>query len=131
MFTFTFVDLEYETSVSIWEFEMIIELKWSFCLHLCSLHDLIHRTQMKLRLLIKSVTLICLWKLVFPVGIIEISTTRKTFLLFFRSLHDYWPPNKWNVLVNTSWGEMERCEKRAFQLHKMRKEISRNIKLSK
>jgi len=28
MFTLTFFDLEYETSVSIWEFEMMIELKW-------------------------------------------------------------------------------------------------------
>jgi len=28
MFTFTLVDLEYETSVSIWEFEMMIVLKW-------------------------------------------------------------------------------------------------------
>jgi len=28
MFNFTFVDLEYETSDSIWEFEMIIVLKW-------------------------------------------------------------------------------------------------------
>jgi len=28
MFTLTLVDLEYETSVSIWEFEMMILLKW-------------------------------------------------------------------------------------------------------
>jgi len=28
MFTLTFVDLEYETSVSIWEFEMMFVLKW-------------------------------------------------------------------------------------------------------
>jgi len=28
MFTFTLVDLEYESSVSIWEFEMMIVLKW-------------------------------------------------------------------------------------------------------
>jgi len=28
MFTLTFVDFEYETSVSIWEFEMMIVLKW-------------------------------------------------------------------------------------------------------
>jgi len=27
MFTLTFVDLEYETSVSVWEFKMIV-LKW-------------------------------------------------------------------------------------------------------
>jgi len=28
MFTLTLVDLEYETSVSIWEFEMMIVIKW-------------------------------------------------------------------------------------------------------
>jgi len=28
MFTLILVDLEYETSVSIWEFEMMIVLKW-------------------------------------------------------------------------------------------------------
>jgi len=33
MFTLTLVDLEYETKVSIWEFEMLIVLKWYICLH--------------------------------------------------------------------------------------------------
>jgi len=28
MFTLTLVDLEYETSIYIWEFEMMIFLKW-------------------------------------------------------------------------------------------------------
>jgi len=28
MFTLTLVDLDYEISVSIWEFEMMIVLKW-------------------------------------------------------------------------------------------------------
>jgi len=28
MFTLNLVELEYETSVSIWEFEMMIVLKW-------------------------------------------------------------------------------------------------------
>jgi len=28
MFTLTLVDLEYENSVSIWEFEIMIVLKW-------------------------------------------------------------------------------------------------------
>jgi len=32
MFTLTFVDLEYETSISIWEFEMIIVLNNSFAI---------------------------------------------------------------------------------------------------
>jgi len=39
MFTLTLVDLEYETSVSIWEFRMMIVLELKFCLHFSSLHD--------------------------------------------------------------------------------------------
>jgi len=58
----------------------------------------------------------------FPIGIIEVSTSRKCcFCLYFSSLHDYWPPSTCNSLLHTSWGKMERCEKRAFQLLKMRK----------
>ena len=85
---------------------------------------------MELILLMNSDTLICLWKLVFPIGIIEDSTSLKCcFWLYFSSLHDYWPPSTWNVLVHTSWCEMERCEKRVFQLLNMRKKkISWNIK---
>jgi hypothetical protein len=85
---------------------------------------------MKLSLLMNSNTLICLWIFVFPIGIIEDSTSRKCcFWIYFRSLHDYWPPNTWNSLVHTSLGEIERCEKRAFQLLKMRKKKLRlNIK---
>jgi len=80
--------------------------------------------------LMKSDTLICLRILVFPIGIIEVSTSRKySFWLYFSSLHDYWPPSTWNSLVHTAWGEMERCEKRAFQHLKMRKKkINGNIK---
>jgi len=39
MFTLTLFDLVYETSVSIWEFAMMILLKWYFCLHFSLLHD--------------------------------------------------------------------------------------------
>jgi len=60
MFTLTLVELEYETSDSIWEFEMMIVLKGYFCLHFNSLHDYIHKTQMKLSLLMNSDTLNCL-----------------------------------------------------------------------
>ena len=78
--------------------------------------------QMKLSLLMNPDTLICLWILVFPIGIIEISTSTKCcFWLYFSSLLDYWPPSTWYSLLHTSWGEMERCEKRNFQLLKMRK----------
>ena len=74
-------------------------------------------------------TLICIWILVFPIGIIQVSTPRKwSFLLYYSSLHDYWPPNNL-ISVHNSLGEMERCEKRAFQLLKLRKnKISWNLK---
>ena len=85
---------------------------------------------MKLRFVIKSDTLICIWILVFPIGIIEFTTPRKwSFWHFIGTLNDYWPPSAWNVLVDNSWGEKEGFEKRAFQLLKMRKKkISWNIK---
>ena len=71
-----------------------------------------------------------LWILVLPIGIIEVSTSRKfCFWFYFSSLHDYWTPSTWKSLVHTSWGEMELCEKRAFQLlKKWKKNMSWNIK---
>ena len=43
-------------------------------------------------LLMNSDTLICIWILAFPIGIIQVSNSRKwIFLLYFSSLHDYWP----------------------------------------
>jgi len=52
-----------------------------------------------------------------------------SFLVYFSSLHDFWPPSTWYSLVDTSLGERERCEKRTFQLLKTRKKIiSWNIK---
>jgi len=39
MFTLKLVDFEYETSVSIWEFEMIIVINSYFCLHFSLIHD--------------------------------------------------------------------------------------------
>ena len=43
-------------------------------------------------LLMKSDTLICIWILAFPIGIIQVSTSRNwSFLLYFSSFHDYWP----------------------------------------
>jgi len=60
--------------------------------------------------------------LVFPIGIIEVSTTRIwSFLLYFSSLHYLWCPSTWNPSIHTSLGEMVRREKRAFQLLKTRK----------
>jgi len=43
-----------------------------------------------------SETLICIFILVFPIAIIEVSTPRKWgFLLYVISLHDYWSPSTW------------------------------------
>ena len=60
----------------------------------------------------------------------SVSTPRKrSCLLYFSSLHDYWPPTTIISLVHNSLGEMEWCEKRAFLFPKMRKmKVSRNIK---
>ena len=128
MLSLTFIDLEYESSISIWEFEIMIAVLPSFQLP-TRLHS---QNTWKLSLLMNSDTLICIWILVFPIGIIEVSTPRIcSFLLYFSSLHDYWPPNTWNSIVQTSLREMMWCEKRAFQLLKMRKKkVSLNIKPS-
>ena len=82
---------------------------------------LISQNRNETSLLMSSDTLICIWILTFPIGKIQDSTPRKwSFLLYFSSLHDYWPPTTLISLAHNS-GEMEWCEKRAFQLLKMRK----------
>jgi len=128
MFTLTLVGLEYETSVSISDFEMMIYLNDSFAF-ISVRYTIKFSAQMKLSLLMNSDTLICLWILVFPIGKIEVSTSRKCcFLIYFSSLHDYWPPSTCTSLVHTSWGEMERCEKRPQLLKMRKKKISWNKK---
>ena len=73
-------------------------------------------------LLMNSDTLICIWILAFPIGIIHVSTPRKwSSLLYFSSLHDYRLPTSLIQLVHNSLCKMEWSEKRAFQLLKMRK----------
>ena len=53
-------------------------------------------------LLMNSDTLICIWILSFPIGIIHISTPWIwSFLLYFSSLRDFWRPSTWNTLVHT------------------------------
>ena len=81
-------------------------------------------------LLVDSDTLICIWMLAFPIGIIQVLTPWKwSFLLYFCSLHDYWPPTTLISWVQNSLCEMEWFEKRAFQLLKMRKmKVIWNIK---
>ena len=84
----------------------------------------------EISLLMNSDTLICIWILAFPIGIILVSTPQKwSFLLCFSSLHDYRPQTTLISLVHNSLGEMKWCEKRALQLLKMRKKnISWNSK---
>ena len=108
----------------------MIVIKRLFRLHFSMQNDEIYKTQMKLDLFMYSDTLICLWILVFLIGIIEFSTSRKCcFWLYFNSLQDCWPPSTWNSLIHRSRGEMKRCEKRAFKFLKMRKKkIISNIK---
>ena len=58
---------------------------------------------------ISKFTLICIWILVFPIGIIQVSTARNwSFLLHFSSLHEGWPPTTLISLVHNSLCEMER-----------------------
>ena len=80
--------------------------------------------------LMNSDTLIFIWILAIPSVIIQLSTPGKwNFLLHFSSVHDYWLPNTLISLVHNSLGEMEWCEKSAFQLLKMRKmKVNWNIK---
>ena len=126
MFTLTYVDLEYETSISILEFEMMIVVLLSFQLPT----PLNPQNTRKLSLVMNSDTLLCIGILVFPIAIIEISTQHNwSFWHYFSSFHDYWPPTTRNALVHTSLGEMEQCEKRVFSSTKCKKkEISWNIK---
>jgi len=83
-------------------------------------------------LLMNSDTLIFIWILVFPIGIIQVSThENEVLLLYFSFLHDYWPPSTLISLVHNTLFKMEWCEKRAFQLLKMqKKKISWNKKPS-
>ena len=88
------------------------------------------KNRIETSLLMNSDTLICIWILAIPISIIKVSTPRKLrFLLYFSSLHVYWPPTTLMWLVHNSLIEMEWCEKRALELLKMRKmKVSWNIK---
>ena len=62
-------------------------------------------------LLMISDTLICIWILEIPVGIIQVSTPRKwIFLIYVSSLHNYWPPTTLISLEHNALGEMDWCE---------------------
>jgi hypothetical protein len=80
-------------------------------------------------LLMNTDTFICLRILAFQIGTIQVSTPgNEIFFLYFSSIHDYWLPTTLMSLVHNSLGEMEWCEKRAFQRLKMRiKKVNWNI----
>ena len=73
-------------------------------------------------LLMNNDSLICIWILAFPIGRIQVSTSRKLiFLLYFNSLHDYWPLTTSISLVHNSSGQMEWCENVIFSFSKCEK----------
>ena len=83
---------------------------------------LINTNHIKLRFIMKSDALLIIWIRVFPIGIFQVSTSPKWCLcIYFSWVHDYWTSNTRNSLVHNLWSEMVRCEKRAFQLLKMRR----------
>ena len=121
MITLTLVDLEMKAVFLFGNLR-----RWTFKNNIFASFQLVTRLNSQKRnetiLLMNSNTLICIWILAFPIGIIQVSTTRKwSFLLYFSSFHDYWTPTTLISLVHNSLGEMEWCEKHAFQLLKMRK----------
>jgi len=81
--------------------------------------------KLKLSLLMNSYKLIYLWLLLFPIDIIEVSTSRKCcFWICFNSLHDYWPPNTWHPLVHTSWVKWNEVKNVIFSSSKCEKRKS-------
>jgi len=130
MFTLTYVYVENEISISNCDIWNDVRTKM-IVLHLFYRTTWLNwKHHKKLLFIMKSETLICIWILVFWNGIFEVSTPKKwSFCLYFCSIQDCWLPSTWNSLVDISWSKMERCEKRAFQLLKMRKKnISWKIK---
>ena len=60
--------------------------------------------------IINADTLICIWILVFPIGIIQLSNPRKlSFLLYFSSLNEYWQPSTWTSLYipRAKWNDVK------------------------
>ena len=73
-------------------------------------------------LLMKSDTLICIWILAFPIGIIQVSTPRKwSILLYLGSLHDYWPPTTLISLVHNSLAKRSDVKNVLFSFSKFGK----------
>ena len=127
MFTLKLVDLEYETGISIWELEIMIYWNNNFAIFSGRYTNKFTEKNENMFINILWLTILCM-----NIGISNwhnwsFDPTRMNFLIYFSSLHDSLPPSTWNSLVHTSWGEMERCEKRDFSSSKCEK-ISWNIK---
>ena len=129
MFTLTFVDLENETRISTWEFEKMNVQNNIFAFF--SARYTIKFTEQEWNHFINEP-----WHTNLYMNIINSNwhnsrfvSTKMKFLLYFCSLHDYWPPTTLIPLVHNSLGELEWCEIRAFKILKMRKmNVSWNIK---
>ena len=127
MFTLTNGDLENESSIYIWKLEMMILLKNTFAF-IKALYT-IKFTEQKWNNFYDEISHINLYMNIgISKCIIEFSTEGNEGFIYVSSLNDHWSPSTLNALVYNS-GEMERCEKRSFQILKMRKKkISWNIK---
>ena len=81
-------------------------------------------------LLMNSDTLICIWILAFPIGIIQVSTTRnEVFFTLFQFLSRLLTSNHFHLISTLLVGRKGVMWKCAFQLLKMRKmKVRRNIK---
>jgi hypothetical protein len=85
------------------------------------------QNNMKMGSRIKSDTLICIWILVIPFGIIEDTTPRKwSFWLYTSSLHDYWPPSPWNISRGWNvekWNTCFSAPKNAKKVNQLKQKI--------
>ena len=76
-------------------------------------------------LLIDSDTSIFIWVLAFPIGIIQVWSPRKwSFLLYFSSLQDYWPPTTLISLEHNSLGKWSDVKNMIFSFSKCEKRKS-------
>ena len=72
--------------------------------------------------IMNSDTLICIWILAFPIGIIQVSKPRKwSFLLYLSSFHDYWPPTTLISLVHNSLAKWSNVKNVLFSFSKCEK----------
>jgi len=129
MFTLTYVDLEYEPNISCWDIwndYRTLVIDWLLF-------------QLATRLNAQKTYAIVIhneiwhvnsyWILVIPIGIIEVTNTRKWFFwLYISSLHDYWPPSTWYSLLPNSWEKWRDVNYVLFSSSKCQKKISWNIK---